>query len=263
MGGTIVPVSTSQSPTYNKPIYMAAAPVPVDNTAELIATQEKLAELRTLYEKQGLEILRLVNERDSDNQPAAAATVSTVVPETLYDQAVALVLRDGKASAWRLQHQLHIGQKRACSLLEQMEQDRIVSPQNSSGRRTVIGSLKANRDTRHQQALAEKDAEIRRLETQVRRLDTEVLNATLSDKLDETGTPLTWEEVAGERDGLISNLVSALNIAAMHQRQPIRPSGAAGAQSLAARNRRPRVYRPHRARRARIRPPRRRRGGMK
>jgi DNA segregation ATPase FtsK/SpoIIIE-like protein len=64
------------------------------------------------------------------------------------------VLRDGKASPSFLQRRFHIGWNRAYSLIEQMEQEGIVSPPSRTGKRTVIGSPKADRDARHEQALA-------------------------------------------------------------------------------------------------------------
>ncbi|TGR15983.1 cell division protein FtsK, partial [Mesorhizobium sp. M1C.F.Ca.ET.196.01.1.1] len=45
-----------------------------------------------------------------------------------YDQAVAVVLRDGKASTSYIQRRLGIGYNRAASIIEKMEKERIVGP---------------------------------------------------------------------------------------------------------------------------------------
>jgi S-DNA-T family DNA segregation ATPase FtsK/SpoIIIE len=56
----------------------------------------------------------------------------------LFDQAVALVAREGKASTSFIQRHLQIGYNRAAKLIEQMEKEGIVSPANHVGRRDVL-----------------------------------------------------------------------------------------------------------------------------
>ena len=56
----------------------------------------------------------------------------------LFDQAVALVAREGKASTSFIQRHLSIGYNRAAKLIEQMEKDGIVSAANHVGRREVL-----------------------------------------------------------------------------------------------------------------------------
>jgi S-DNA-T family DNA segregation ATPase FtsK/SpoIIIE len=58
--------------------------------------------------------------------------------DTLYDQAVAIVARDRKASTSYLQRCLTIGYNRAAKLIEQMEKDGVISPANHVGRREVL-----------------------------------------------------------------------------------------------------------------------------
>ena len=55
-----------------------------------------------------------------------------------YDQAVAVVLRDGKASTSYIQRRLGIGYNRAASIIEQMEQEGIVGPANHAGKREIL-----------------------------------------------------------------------------------------------------------------------------
>ncbi len=56
----------------------------------------------------------------------------------LFDQAVALVSREGKASTSFIQRHLNIGYNRAAKLIEQMEKEGIVSPANHVGKREVL-----------------------------------------------------------------------------------------------------------------------------
>ncbi len=56
----------------------------------------------------------------------------------LFDQAVALVSREGKASTSFIQRHLSIGYNRAAKLIEQMEKEGIVSAANHVGRREVL-----------------------------------------------------------------------------------------------------------------------------
>ena len=56
----------------------------------------------------------------------------------LFDQAVALVAREGKASTSFIQRHLQIGYNRAARLIEQMEKEGIVGPANHVGKREVL-----------------------------------------------------------------------------------------------------------------------------
>ncbi|MBA4781659.1 MAG: DNA translocase FtsK [Rhizobiales bacterium] len=55
-----------------------------------------------------------------------------------YDQAVAVVLRDKKASTSYIQRRLGIGYNRAASIIERMEQEGIVGPANHAGKRDIL-----------------------------------------------------------------------------------------------------------------------------
>jgi S-DNA-T family DNA segregation ATPase FtsK/SpoIIIE len=55
-----------------------------------------------------------------------------------YDQAVAIVLRDGKASTSYIQRRLGVGYNRAASIIERMEQEGIVGPANHAGKREIL-----------------------------------------------------------------------------------------------------------------------------
>jgi S-DNA-T family DNA segregation ATPase FtsK/SpoIIIE len=56
----------------------------------------------------------------------------------LYDQAVAVVLRDRKASTSYIQRRLSIGYNRAASLIERMEQEGVVGQANHAGKREIL-----------------------------------------------------------------------------------------------------------------------------
>ncbi|GJE35999.1 DNA translocase FtsK [Methylobacterium persicinum] len=56
----------------------------------------------------------------------------------LYDQAVQVVLRDGKASTSYIQRRLQIGYNRAASIMERMETEGLVGPANHAGKREIL-----------------------------------------------------------------------------------------------------------------------------
>jgi len=56
----------------------------------------------------------------------------------LYDQAVAVVTRDRKASTSYIQRRLQIGYNRAASLIERMEQEGVVTAANHAGKRDIL-----------------------------------------------------------------------------------------------------------------------------
>jgi S-DNA-T family DNA segregation ATPase FtsK/SpoIIIE len=63
---------------------------------------------------------------------------NTDAEASLYDQAVALVTREGKASTSFVQRHLNIGYNRAAKLIEQMEKDGVVGAANHVGKREVL-----------------------------------------------------------------------------------------------------------------------------
>ncbi len=66
----------------------------------------------------------------------------------LYDQAVAIVLRDRKASTSYIQRRLQVGYNKAASLMERMENEGIVGPANHAGKREIL-SFGRDRDDDH------------------------------------------------------------------------------------------------------------------
>jgi DNA segregation ATPase FtsK/SpoIIIE, S-DNA-T family len=58
--------------------------------------------------------------------------------DSLYDQAVAVVLRDKKVSTSYVQRRLQIGYNKAASLIERMEKEGVISGPNSTGKRDIL-----------------------------------------------------------------------------------------------------------------------------
>jgi S-DNA-T family DNA segregation ATPase FtsK/SpoIIIE len=73
---------------------------------------------------------------DADDGPAGLDALAE--SDDLYDRAVALVLRDRKASTSYVQRRLSIGYNRAATLIERMEREGVVSPANHAGKRDIL-----------------------------------------------------------------------------------------------------------------------------
>jgi S-DNA-T family DNA segregation ATPase FtsK/SpoIIIE len=94
--------------------------------------------LREQGEPNYVEALARGLEADIDPHVPSQAEQAESAADDLYDRAVAIVHRDGKASTSYLQRKLAIGYNRAADLIERMEADQIVSAADSSGRRRVL-----------------------------------------------------------------------------------------------------------------------------
>jgi S-DNA-T family DNA segregation ATPase FtsK/SpoIIIE len=58
--------------------------------------------------------------------------------DELYDQAVAVVLRDKKVSTSYIQRRLQVGYNKAASLIERMEKEGLISSANATGKREIL-----------------------------------------------------------------------------------------------------------------------------
>ncbi|MFC0252566.1 DNA translocase FtsK [Massilia consociata] len=76
-----------------------------------------------------------LEEGNADGVPAGEGGGES---DALYDQAVAVVLKNRRASISLVQRHLRIGYNRAARLLEQMEQSGVVSPMQSNGNRDIL-----------------------------------------------------------------------------------------------------------------------------
>jgi S-DNA-T family DNA segregation ATPase FtsK/SpoIIIE len=81
---------------------------------------------------------------EDDNSASALVGGNTTAEGSLYDQAVAVVAREGKASTSFIQRHLNIGYNRAAKLIEQMEKEGVVSQANHVGKREVL--VRSTRD---------------------------------------------------------------------------------------------------------------------
>ena len=75
---------------------------------------------------------------DRDALPLGVSGGADGAERGLYDQAVAVVAREGKASTSFIQRHLNIGYNRAAKLIEQMEKEGVVGPANHVGKREVL-----------------------------------------------------------------------------------------------------------------------------
>jgi len=99
--------------------------------------EEIVAHLKTQGHPEYLE--EIVDE-DEDSGFGGEAPGSSFEEESssLYDRAVAIVLRDQKCSTSYIQRRLSIGYNKAASLVEQMEKEGVVSPANHAGKREIL-----------------------------------------------------------------------------------------------------------------------------
>ena len=87
------------------------------------------------------EYLDSITEDDEEAEGGGsgpAGTGNLAESDDPYDQAVAIVLRDGKASTSYIQRRLGIGYNRAASLIERMENEGVISAANHAGKREIL-----------------------------------------------------------------------------------------------------------------------------
>ncbi|MEK1855823.1 MAG: DNA translocase FtsK [Phyllobacterium sp.] len=86
------------------------------------------------------EYLDSITEEDDEDEGGGGPAGSSNLEDSddPYDQAVAVVLRDQKASTSYIQRRLGIGYNRAASIIERMEQEGLVGPANHAGKREIL-----------------------------------------------------------------------------------------------------------------------------
>ncbi len=99
--------------------------------------EDIVAYLKTQGAPQYLDAIT-ADEDDEDEGGGPAGTSNLSDSDDPYDQAVAIVLRDGKASTSYIQRRLGIGYNRAASLIERMEQEGLIGPANHAGKREIL-----------------------------------------------------------------------------------------------------------------------------
>jgi S-DNA-T family DNA segregation ATPase FtsK/SpoIIIE len=105
--------------------------------------EEIVAYLKTQGSPQYLEAVT-VDDEDEEDGSGPAGTSNLADSDDPYDQAVAIVLRDGKASTSYVQRRLGIGYNRAASLIERMEKEGIISAANHAGKREILVPTEAD-----------------------------------------------------------------------------------------------------------------------
>ncbi len=75
---------------------------------------------------------------DTDSMGAMGGAVGGGSGDSLYDQAVAIVLRDKKPTTSYIQRRLSIGYNKAATLIEQMEKEGVISAPNAAGKREIL-----------------------------------------------------------------------------------------------------------------------------
>ena len=105
-----------------------------------VSDQEVEAVVSFLREQGEPAYVESVTEPEDDDPGGAAPglAMGDAGERGLYEQAVALVAREGKASTSFVQRHLNIGYNRAAKLVEQMEREGIVGPANHVGKREVL-----------------------------------------------------------------------------------------------------------------------------
>ncbi len=104
-----------------------------DNEVEAV-----VAHLKTQGAPQYLDAITEDDGEDGDMGGGPAGTANLDDSDDPYDQAVAVVLRDGKASTSYIQRRLGIGYNRAASLIERMEKEGLIGPANHAGKREIL-----------------------------------------------------------------------------------------------------------------------------
>lgn len=103
-----------------------------------LVTDEEVERVVTFLKQQGKPAyIEEVTEEDP-NAPVGPVAGNSNGEDTLYDQAVALVCRERKASTSFVQRHLQIGYNRAARIIEKMEAEGVISRANHVGKREVL-----------------------------------------------------------------------------------------------------------------------------
>jgi S-DNA-T family DNA segregation ATPase FtsK/SpoIIIE len=108
--------------------------------------EEVVKYLRTQGEPAYVDAVTEPDDDDASTALLAGAAGGSEGEKGLYEQAIAVVAREGKASTSFIQRHLNIGYNRAAKLIEQMEKDGIVGAANHVGRRDVLIRHSADED---------------------------------------------------------------------------------------------------------------------
>ncbi len=105
------------------------------STVRSFRTRKSSPSPRALRQEASPKYVEGITDTPSQSEAAGARETSD---DDLYDRAVAIVLRDGKASTSYVQRRLSIGYNRAADLIERMEREGLISAANSVGKREIL-----------------------------------------------------------------------------------------------------------------------------
>ena len=101
-------------------------------------SDQEVEDVAAYLKKQGTpEYLEEVTE-DNDDTPSPFDEAGGGSGDDLFDQAVAVVARDRKASTSYIQRRLQIGYNRAATLIERMEDEGMIGPADHAGKRDIF-----------------------------------------------------------------------------------------------------------------------------
>jgi S-DNA-T family DNA segregation ATPase FtsK/SpoIIIE len=105
-------------------------------------SDDEVEKIVSFLKKQGApdyvqEVTELRDEEDGAFDPFELGG-NTSSGDALYDRAVAVVVRDRKASTSYVQRRLQIGYNRAATLIERMEEEGVISSANHAGKRDIL-----------------------------------------------------------------------------------------------------------------------------
>ncbi len=107
-------------------------------------SEDEVERIAEHLKRQGVpQYLSSVTEEDVLPADKAAKPSKEDANAALYAEAVAIVLRDRKASTSYIQRRLSIGYNRAAMLIERMEEEGIISAANHAGKREVLADFQA------------------------------------------------------------------------------------------------------------------------
>ena len=114
-------------------------------------SDKEVEDIVSYLKTQGVpEYLDAITEDDDEEGGSGGGDGATSFEDSddPYDQAVAVVLRDGKASTSYIQRRLGIGYNRAASLIERMEEEGVIGPANHAGKREILVPTESDIDPR-------------------------------------------------------------------------------------------------------------------
>ena len=102
-------------------------------------SDEEVERVVNHLKEQGLpDYIENVTDESADTPLESFGDADAGKGDDLYQQAVAIVTREGKASTSFVQRQLQIGYNKAARIMEQMEAEGVVSPANHAGKREIL-----------------------------------------------------------------------------------------------------------------------------